>query len=170
MTQNTAPTTHDSADTSCRVGRDASRLTREDSRPGQKRLPTRSRRFPSPSRSHFDSLFASKTRWRKESAAFARTDLAEPLPPPKYKLITPFFSLISPAHWSSQSSSTLSLSISLTRSMSSGMTKAFMTFPFLGNLEDSAALDALEGLAAFDVLRFLGPFGVGGFGRIIPPA
>jgi hypothetical protein len=37
----------------------------------------------------------------------------------------------------------------------------------LGNLED---LDALEGLAAFDVLRFLGPFGAGGFGRIIPPA
>jgi hypothetical protein len=31
-------------------------------------------------------------------------------------------------------------------------------------------LDALEGLAAFDVLRFLGPFGAGGFGRIIPPA
>jgi hypothetical protein len=42
-----------------------------------------------------------------------------------------------------------------------------MTFPFLGILED---LGALEGLAAFDVLRFLGPFGLGGFGPIIPPA
>jgi hypothetical protein len=43
MTENTAPTTPDSVDTSCRVGRKGSRL-------GQRRLSTHARRLPSPAR------------------------------------------------------------------------------------------------------------------------
>jgi hypothetical protein len=50
------------------------------------------------------------------------------------------------------------------------VTKASTTFPFLGILEDLDALAGVEGLAAFDGLRFFGPFGAGGFGPIIPPA